>query len=152
MTVSRTLSVVRGMVAIGCAWYGSFLPNNTNLLASHCDRELSRRRKDALDAILTKRQQALARRKKSALHRRVWRRYLREPFWDLKTCLFDHCAGEQNSHSRSTPLQLRNYCTDRLIAKQRTRGERKVSIRVWQKTSAPFLPFDHLLTVFYSVL
>ncbi|PSN44633.1 hypothetical protein C0J52_10001 [Blattella germanica] len=50
---------------------------------------MSRRRREALEAVVKKRRQILARRKKSDQHRRrVWRRYLREPFWDLKTYLF----------------------------------------------------------------
>jgi len=66
------------------------------LLCWHCAREVSRRRRAALDAA-KRRQRTLAGRRKAAVHRRVWRRYLRKPFWDLKTCLFSHCSGKQNT-------------------------------------------------------
>ena len=66
------------------------------LLCWHCAREVSRRRRAALDAA-KRRQRTLAGRRKAAVHRRVWRRYLRKPFWDLKTCLFSHCSGKRNT-------------------------------------------------------
>ncbi|XP_069695961.1 serine-rich adhesin for platelets-like isoform X2 [Periplaneta americana] len=55
-------------------------------------RQTVQRRRVALDAVLKKRQQILARRRRS-LQRRVWRRYLREPFWDLRTRLFVSTAA-----------------------------------------------------------
>jgi hypothetical protein len=70
-----------------------------------------RQRRATLDAALKTREQMPERRKRSALHRRVWRRYLREPFWDLKTCLFAHCTGKRN-----TPLStLTLYQLQRLL-------------------------------------
>ncbi|KAJ9595101.1 hypothetical protein L9F63_013576, partial [Diploptera punctata] len=54
---------------------------------------MSRRRRAALETVVNKRRQMLVHRKKSAhLKRRIWRKYLREPFWDLKTYLFVHNA------------------------------------------------------------
>jgi hypothetical protein len=68
-------------------------------LSSHCARAItSRRRGVAVDAVLKKCERAQqARRKKSVLHRRVWRRYMREPFWDLKTSLFVHRTGMRDT-------------------------------------------------------
>jgi hypothetical protein len=85
--VSTVNTVVRILTTVTCAKL---------LLCWHCAREESRRTRAALDAA-RRRQRTLEGRRKAAVHRRVWRRYLRKPFWDLKTCLFSHCSGKQNT-------------------------------------------------------
>jgi hypothetical protein len=72
----------------------------------------------ALDAVLKKREQVLqARRKRSAPHRRVWRRYLREPFWDLKTSLFARRTGMQQQRllDKTVTMATTSICDRRFL-------------------------------------